>query len=140
MSQNNNNNLSSNVSSVATNSNQILAGSSSTSTSMSSTPNLPNTSSNSLNTNNINNNNNNNRKFIKCPICLDENKYFVNISDHLIKIHHLVTSEMRKPILKQIKENSTLCINKSQFDLVYFSNLNKFVAHFFCILYCQPEF
>ena len=70
-------------------------------------------------------------KFIKCPICLDENKYFVNISDHLIKIHHLITSEMRKPILKQIKENSTLCINKNQFDLVYFSNLNKFVAEIY---------
>lgn len=68
---------------------------------------------------------NNNRKFIKCPICLDENKYFVNISDHLIKIHHLVTSEMRKPILKQIRENSNLCINKSQFDLVFSSTLNK---------------
>jgi hypothetical protein len=43
------------------------------------------------------------RKLIKCPICVDENKYFVNISDHLIKIHHLNTSEMRKPILKSIK-------------------------------------
>ena len=67
----------------------------------------------------------NNRKFIKCPICLDDNKYFVNISDHLIKIHHLVTSEMRKPILKQIKENSTLSINKNQFDLVFSNNLNR---------------
>lgn len=114
-----NNKLSGDSNNVATNSNQVQAGPSS-SPSMSSASNLPNTSNNSLNSNN-----NNNRKFIKCPICLDENKYFVNISDHLIKIHHLVTSEMRKPVLKQIKENSTLCINKSQFDLVYFSNLNK---------------
>ena len=43
---------------------------------------------------------------IKCPICTDENKYFVNISDHFIKIHHLNTSEMRKPFLKKIKEDS----------------------------------
>ncbi len=46
------------------------------------------------------------RKMIKCPICTDENKYFVNISDHFIKIHHLNTSEMRKPFLKKIKEDS----------------------------------
>ena len=32
---------------------------------------------------------------------------------------------MRKPILKQIKENTTLSINKSQFDLVFATNLNK---------------
>ena len=64
-----------------------------------------------------------NRKFIKCPICLDDNKFFVNISDHLIKIHHLVTSESRKPILKQIKENSlNYGLNKSQFDIVYSTN------------------
>ena len=43
------------------------------------------------------------RKLIKCPICTDDNKFFVNISDHLIKIHHLNTSEMRKPVLKSIK-------------------------------------
>ncbi len=60
--------------------------------------------------------NSNNRKFIKCPICLDDNKYFVNISDHLIKIHHLVTSESRKPILRQIKENSlSFNSNKNEF-------------------------
>ncbi len=46
------------------------------------------------------------RKMIKCPICTDENKYFVNISDHFIKIHHLITSEMRKPFLKKIKDES----------------------------------
>jgi len=28
-----------------------------------------------------------NRKFIKCPICLDDNKYFVNISDHFESIY-----------------------------------------------------
>ena len=48
------------------------------------------------------------RKMIKCPICTDENKYFVNISDHFIKIHHLNTSEMRKPYLKKIKDESKL--------------------------------
>ena len=47
---------------------------------------------------------NSNRKLIKCPICKDD-KYFVNISDHLIKIHHMESSEKRKPILKTIKQN-----------------------------------
>jgi hypothetical protein len=43
------------------------------------------------------------RKLIKCPIC-EDNKHFVNISDHLIKIHHLIDSEKRRHILKQIKQ------------------------------------
>jgi hypothetical protein len=48
------------------------------------------------------------RKLIKCPKCDVENKYFVNISDHLIKIHHLVTRDMRKPILRKIKQHPLL--------------------------------
>ena len=48
------------------------------------------------------------RKLIKCPKCDVENKYFVNISDHLIKIHHLVTRDMRKPILRKIKQQPLL--------------------------------
>jgi hypothetical protein len=51
-----------------------------------------------------------NRKLIRCPICKDENKYFVNISDHLIKIHHLISSDSRKPFLKAIKQNASLYV------------------------------
>ena len=80
---------------------------------------------NSLNSSNNNNqlmrNNstpNKTRKLIKCPICSDDNKFFVNISDHLIKIHHLNTSEQRKPYLKTIKSwnksSNNLFINNSQ--------------------------
>ncbi len=43
------------------------------------------------------------RKLVQCPICTNKTKYFVNISDHLIKVHRLITSELRKPILKSIK-------------------------------------
>jgi len=68
-----------------------------------------------------------NRKFIKCPICLDDNKYFVNISDHLIKIHHLITSDARKPVLRQIKENSlSFNLSKSDFDSMNASATNSF--------------
>ena len=53
------------------------------------------------------------RKMIKCPECKD--KYFVNISDHLIKIHQLNTRALRKPVLKQIKEISRSA-HSSYFD------------------------
>lgn len=55
----------------------------------------------------------NHRKSVKCPICVDDNKYFVNISDHLIKIHHLIDSDQRKPILRQIKQDGYLNINST---------------------------
>lgn len=59
------------------------------------------------------------KKQVKCPLCPDENKSFVNISDHLIKIHHLSTSEERKPVLKSIKLNDKrqeINVNSSGFD------------------------
>jgi hypothetical protein len=66
------------------------------------------------------------RKLIKCPICSDDNKYFVNISDHLIKIHHLNTSEQRKPILKTIKSWSKLNDSSSQQYSINYDNNSSF--------------
>jgi hypothetical protein len=45
------------------------------------------------------------KKLIKCPLCTNNEKYFVNISDHLIKIHHIIDGSIRKSILKQIKQS-----------------------------------
>ena len=49
-----------------------------------------------------------NRRLIKCPMCTSEHKYFVNITDHLIKIHGLIECERRKPVLKLIREQSLI--------------------------------
>ena len=43
------------------------------------------------------------------------------IKDHLIKIHHLNTSEMRKPFLKKIKDDS-------RWSFLNFDNVQSFAA------------
>ncbi len=49
----------------------------------------------------------------KCPLCKDEKQPYANISDHLIKIHHLEADE-RKVILNQIKEHNLNSAAKQQ--------------------------